>query len=309
MRKDIYRLTESELKEMIKESAMKILSELDWRTYASAAKKNDEWRKEHPIHRANQWNRSYDFQNAATDAFNKKYGLEKQYDEPNGGEKGQIHLNPFNDFKVSGSRDHDFGDDGGPFDLKHHVYHMSKEYGKNGGYGRTRMWDRAHETTPEEFYGNEEMGRKFRDAEKDAEDFRSGKSHYVSGKGWSNESKQPRKSLKEWNGSDELEREEYLDGNTVDDDNVSRPTEECGDTFQNNQNYSHFAVNKATNKIVNGWDYANYDPSDLKHFKHDYFTVDLIDNDLDPKQYKIVTGKYLLRQGIDPNDNNNWANN
>ena len=198
MRKDIYRLTESELKEMIKESAMKILSELDWRTYASAAKKNDEWRKEHPIHRANQWNRSYDFQNAATDAFNKKYGLEKQYDEPNGGEKGQIHLNPFNDFKVSGSRDHDFGDDGGPFDLKHHVYHMSKEYGKNGGYGRTRMWDRAHETTPEEFYGNEEMGRKFRDAEKDAEDFRSGKSHYVSGKGWSNESKQPRKSLKEW---------------------------------------------------------------------------------------------------------------
>ena len=22
----------------------------------------------------------------------------------------------------------------------------------------------------------------------------------------------------------------------------------------------------------------------------------------------IVTSKYLLRQGIDPNDNNNWAN-
>ena len=81
------------------------------------------------------------------------------------------------------------------------------------------------------------------------------------------------------------------------------------ESFQNNQGYSHFAVNKATNKIVNGWDYADYDPSELRQFKNDYFTRDLIDYDLDPKQYKIVTGKYLLRQGIDPNDNNNWANN
>ena len=27
-----------------------------------------------------------------------------------------------------------------------------------------------------------------------------------------------------------------------------------------------------------------------------------------PKDYKIVTSKFLLRQGIDHNDNNNWAN-
>ena len=81
------------------------------------------------------------------------------------------------------------------------------------------------------------------------------------------------------------------------------------ESFQNNQGYSHFAVNKATGKIVNGWDYADYDPSELRQFKNDYFTRDLIDYELDPKQYKIVTGKYLLRQGIDPNDNNNWANN
>ena len=80
------------------------------------------------------------------------------------------------------------------------------------------------------------------------------------------------------------------------------------ETFQNNQGYSHFAVNKATNKIINGWDYSDYDPSELRQFKNDYFTRDLIDYGFDPKQYKIVTGKYLLRQGIDPNDNNNWAN-
>ena len=80
------------------------------------------------------------------------------------------------------------------------------------------------------------------------------------------------------------------------------------ETFQNNQGYSHFAVNKATNKIVNGWDYSEYDPSELRQFKKDYFDVDMVDYGFNPKDYKIVTGKYLLRQGIDPNDNNNWAN-
>lgn len=278
MNKNIFRLTEGDLRKLVMESAQKILSELDWQTYASAAKKNDEWRQNNP-HRANQWNRSMDFRSAARDAFDKKHGLEHQYDEPNshyGGDKGSINLNTMDDFSVTGSRDHDFGD-GDPHGLRHNVYHMGKKYGKDGGYGRTRMWDYAHETTPEEFYGNKEMGQKFRDAEQDAEDFNSGKSHYVSGKGWSNESNEPKQTIKE-------------------------------ETFQNNQGYSHFAVNKATNKIVNGWDYSEYDPSELRQFKKDYFDVDMVDYGFNPKDYKIVTGKYLLRQGIDPNDNNNWAN-
>ena len=80
------------------------------------------------------------------------------------------------------------------------------------------------------------------------------------------------------------------------------------EAFTNNQGYSHFAVNKATNKIVNGWDYHDIEPSELRAFKRDYFIQDLIDNELDPKQYKIVGEKFLLRNGIDPNDNNNWSN-
>jgi hypothetical protein len=83
---------------------------------------------------------------------------------------------------------------------------------------------------------------------------------------------------------------------------------EEGESFKNNQNYSHFAVNKATNKIVNGWDYSQYDPSELRQFKKDYFDADMVDYGFNPRDYKIVTGKYLLRQGIDPDDNNNWAN-
>ena len=282
--KAIFRLTESELRGFIGESVKKILSELDWRTYASAAQKNDEWRKEHPEHRANQWNRSYNFRNAARDAFDKKHGLEHQFDEPNshyGGDKGSINLNTMDDFSVSGSRDHDFGD-GDPHGLRHNVYHMGKKYGKDGGYGRTRMWDTAHETTPENFYGTKEMGQKFRNAEKDAEDFTSGKAHYVKGKGWSNESKDS-KSVTE--GIDEVK------------------------PFKNNQGYSHFAVSKKSGKIVNGWDYKDYDPSELRQFKKDYFDVDLADYGFNPKDFRILTYKYLVKNGINPDDNANWANN
>lgn len=78
--------------------------------------------------------------------------------------------------------------------------------------------------------------------------------------------------------------------------------------FKNNQGYTHFAVNKSTGKIVNGWDYKGYEPSDLKQFKKDYFIDDLVNYGLKPKLYKIVTGKYLLKKGIDPDDNGNWAN-
>lgn len=178
------RIRENKLKKVVRESINNVLSELDWRTYASAAKKNDKWREENPRHRANQWNRSYDFRHAARDAFDKKHGLEHQYDDVERGysPKGTIDLDT-HDFSIRGSRDHDFGDEN-PHGLNHNVYHMSKKYGKDGNYGRTRMWDFAHETTPEEFYGDEKLGKKFRDAEKEVEDFNSGKTTYEKNKGW-----------------------------------------------------------------------------------------------------------------------------
>ena len=70
--------------------------------------------------------------------------------------------------------------------------------------------------------------------------------------------------------------------------------------------YTHFAVNKQTNKIVNGWDYSGYDASELKQFAKDYFFQDLADMDLNPKSYKILTRPSLLKRGIDPQDWNNW---
>lgn len=320
-KKGIFRLTESELTQMIKESASKILSELDWRTYASAAKKNDIWRKENPNHRANQWNRSYDFRNAARDAFDKAHGLDHQFDEPNskyGGDKGSINLNAMDDFSVTGTRDHDFGD-GDAHGLRHNVYHMGKKYGKDGGYGRTRMWDYAHETTPERFYGTKEMGQKFRDAEKDAEDFNSGKSHYVKGRGWENESKQPMKAIEEGSfgkgGNGRIKGDIY--GTKLSKEGSKYARELMKQTQEkekvneglNNQNYSHFAVSKKSGKIMNGWDYSKYEPSELRQFKKDYFDNDMADYGFNPKDFRILTYKYLVRNGIDPNDDTNWANN
>ena len=70
-----------------------------------------------------------------------------------------------------------------------------------------------------------------------------------------------------------------------------------------NTKYTHLAVNKFTNLIVNGWDYSNEDPQDLKQFKNDYFVVDLKDYGFNPKVYKIITSNFAAKNGIDQ-----WSN-
>ena len=72
MKKNIIRITESDLHRIIKESVNNIISELDWKTYANAAKrasiKGD--------------TRTSKFRDAAINKFNKEYGYEnlKSYD-------------------------------------------------------------------------------------------------------------------------------------------------------------------------------------------------------------------------------------
>ena len=68
------------------------------------------------------------------------------------------------------------------------------------------------------------------------------------------------------------------------------------------ESYTHFAVNKANGKIVNGLDYSDYDPSELRQLKNDYFFNDLKDYGLNPKEYTILTKNRLMRDGIDPLD-------
>lgn len=72
--------------------------------------------------------------------------------------------------------------------------------------------------------------------------------------------------------------------------------------------YTHFAVRKSDNHIVNGWDYSDIPSSELRQFMRDYFIVDLEDMGLDPKKFKIWTVRGCKNNGIDPFDPTSWDN-
>lgn len=76
-----------------------------------------------------------------------------------------------------------------------------------------------------------------------------------------------------------------------------------GGAFKVNKKYTHFAVSKATGKIVNGWETI----SDIESLKY-YAKTDLQDMDLKPSDYKILSAPALKQRGIDPFDWASWEN-
>jgi hypothetical protein len=70
--------------------------------------------------------------------------------------------------------------------------------------------------------------------------------------------------------------------------------------------YTHFAVGKSDNKILNGWDYSDYDSEDLNSDKYHYFDYDMKDMDYTKKDYTIKKAQSLIREGINPFDFDNW---
>lgn len=83
---------------------------------------------------------------------------------------------------------------------------------------------------------------------------------------------------------------------------------EGGDYKDQELNYTHFAVNKQTNLVVDGWDYSGYDTKGLASDKKSYFYDDLMENGFNPKMYRILSFKACQRAGLDPNDSSNWSN-
>jgi hypothetical protein len=76
-------------------------------------------------------------------------------------------------------------------------------------------------------------------------------------------------------------------------------------TWEVDPAYTHFAVNKNDNKIYNGWEYdADTDKESIMH----YCKMDLNDMDLNPKDFKVNSKKFLLSKGIDPFNSDNWKN-
>lgn len=112
-------------------------------------------------------------------------------------------------------------------------------------------------------------------------------------------------------------------GNTIDGHDKEYLNQQLDNLLQNpireesskgggvNPKYTHFAVLKnispeVDGKIVNGWDYTGYDPSELREFKRDYFFQDIQDIQINPKNVNVVTTKHLQRNGINPFDFKFW---
>lgn len=70
--------------------------------------------------------------------------------------------------------------------------------------------------------------------------------------------------------------------------------------------YTHFAINKKTGLILNGWDYKGYEQDDLNSDKHAYFYIDLKDWELKPNEISILKRATLEKRGIVIEDTNSW---
>lgn len=154
------RLTESDLHRIVKESVNIVLTELDWRTYANAAKKSKEqasadWdrAKETP----NDYSHYYDYDKHSTRARNFDNAASQMLDKQYGGRHSvsteEPHIQQFRRYPDS------------EIDMSHSAYRPLKGYEED--------WS-AYSPTP--------RGKHIGD--KEISDFAQGKSTYVKGKGW-----------------------------------------------------------------------------------------------------------------------------
>lgn len=72
--------------------------------------------------------------------------------------------------------------------------------------------------------------------------------------------------------------------------------------------YTHFAINKKTGKIIEGWNYEDYNKKYLTENKNKLFFEDVEDLELGLKKedVKVVTKESLNKSGINPREVKNW---
>ena len=79
--------------------------------------------------------------------------------------------------------------------------------------------------------------------------------------------------------------------------------------FQVNKKYNVFAIEKATNKIVNGWDLDPKDKENIREYitkTSPYVKMDLKDLDYKPSDVSIVSIKTAKSKGLDPFSWDSW---
>jgi hypothetical protein len=78
-------------------------------------------------------------------------------------------------------------------------------------------------------------------------------------------------------------------------------------TMKNN-NSTHFAINKKTNKILESWNYEGYEHNELKTHKHEYFTKDVKRNFpfLNESDIVVVKKEKLSKNNLNENLKKDW---
>ena len=181
MTKKQIKLTEGMLRNIIKESVVKILNELDYKTLANAEKgaramgDASYWRDRgaqgyDAISKAtNARMRAKRFGDAAKDAFNRDDGLKN----------GHTWDDDYASVELGG--DFDSTEEFSP----HVVGYKSKGYGNPAKYEYGRNRENYQDMSPEEFFqDNPEAAETFRNADTEFKNFKKGKYGYEKGKGW-----------------------------------------------------------------------------------------------------------------------------
>ena len=159
-KKQVIKLTENDLHRIIKESVNNVLTELDWRTYANAAKKAES---------NGDSDRARKFRQAASKSSNKR-GYNDKY--------MQTYSNAnidFNDGKAVpyGSNLDDWDE-----------YDSISGFKEDGYDYETTKYPGQRFYADPSYINNKDVARHYVDLENQARDYNNGKSEYIKGKGW-----------------------------------------------------------------------------------------------------------------------------
>lgn len=159
--KKVIRLTESDLHRIIKESVNNILTELDWRTYANAAKKSSS---------IGDTKRARKFRQAASDSSNMQKYNDKYMDTYS---SANIDIDSDGRAIPYGSNLDDW-----------HEYDSISGFKEDGyDYETTRYPGQRFYADPS-YINNKDVAKHYIDLENQARDYNNGKSQYIKGKGW-----------------------------------------------------------------------------------------------------------------------------
>lgn len=153
------RLTESKLKQIVEESVKNVLTELDWKTYANAARKdkNPKRKKEFQSQSAKKFNDEYQFANDGVTSMGDDMNLEHSYVD------GIIH----NHFST-------------PLDATYEE-HPTNWYEKNNNGSS------GHAYVKRPFTNSKKHARAMQKSQDAFNAYRTGKSKYVPGEGWNDD--------------------------------------------------------------------------------------------------------------------------